>query len=139
MRIGEIAQRTGVSAKTIRYWEDERLVAQPARTPSGYRDYEAGVGDRITFIRNAQTAGFTLEQIRQILEISDSGNAPCEHVEALIEGHLSDVDARIAELTRTRRHLELLARRASRQDPANCDGYCSIVVPRSASERSAHR
>ncbi len=110
------------------------LVAEPARTPSGYRDYEPAICERVTFIRHAQTAGFTLEQIRQVLEISDSGDAPCEHVAALITDRLSDVDARTAELTQARRHLERLARRAAKQDPADCDGFCSILVPRTEAE-----
>ena len=90
------------------------LVAEPARTPSGYREhYEPAICERVTFIRHAQTAGFTLEQIRQVLEISDSGDAPCEHVVALITDRLSDVDARTAELTQARRHLERLAKKSS--------------------------
>jgi DNA-binding transcriptional MerR regulator len=80
MRIGEIVDRAGVPAKTIRFWEAERLLADPARTPSGYRDYGSGVVERLTFIRQAQAAGLTLDQIRQILDIADSGDAPCLHV-----------------------------------------------------------
>jgi MerR family copper efflux transcriptional regulator len=134
MRIGELAARSGVTTKTIRFWESERLLAEPARTPSGYRDYEPAVLDRLSFIRHAQTAGLTLAEIRQILAISDDGQPPCGHVTELIHDHLDEVDQRLGELTETRRILHQLAQRAANQDPAECDGYCAILQPAHPSE-----
>jgi DNA-binding transcriptional MerR regulator len=128
MRIGEIAHRTGVPAKTIRFWEDEGLLPPPARTPAGYRDYGPVVLDRLGFIRHAQTAGLSLSAIRQVLEISDGGEPPCVHVTELIARRLAEVDARLAELNRTRDQLVVLAARAAAQDPADCRGYCSIIA-----------
>jgi|SRR6266487_6786040 len=132
MRIGEVVARAGVPAKTIRFWEAERLLADPARTPSGYRDYDAGVVERLTFIRNAQAAGLTLDQIRQILDIADSGDPPCLHVRGIIDQRLAEVDARIAELEATRARLDVLAGRAAALDPADCQGLCSIIQPPTA-------
>ena len=129
MRIGELADEAGVSTKTIRFWEAEGLVADPDRTPAGYRDYGPEAIERLRFIRHAQTAGLALEEIRQVLAIADRGRPPCEHVTALIRRHLVDVDQRIRELTDTRRRLRHLARRAENQDPGACDGYCSILEP----------
>ena len=128
MRIGEVATRAGVPAKTIRFWEDLDLLPQPARTPSAYRDYEPVIIDRLTFIRQAQAAGFTLSQIRGVLDIGDSGEPSCEHVAQLIDARLRDVEKRIAELEATRSHLRALAERAAAQDPATCSGYCSILT-----------
>ncbi|MGH3578252.1 MAG: heavy metal-responsive transcriptional regulator [Mycobacterium sp.] len=128
MTIGEIATSAGVPPKTIRFWEEQHLIAEPVRTASGYRDYGPGVLERLAFIRHAQVAGFTLEQIRQILGVGDSGERPCAHVTDLIAQRLHDVDARIAELKRTRDHLDALAKRAAAQDPADCRGYCSIIT-----------
>ncbi|MGQ0618266.1 MAG: heavy metal-responsive transcriptional regulator [Acidimicrobiia bacterium] len=128
MRIGEIAESAGVPTKTIRYWESEGLLAAPDRTPSGYRDYNADVIDRLEFIRHAQAGGLTLSQIREVLSIGDSGEPPCEHVRDLVHERLADIEDRIAELTRTRRHLRALARRAAAQDPADCTGYCTIIT-----------
>lgn len=127
MRIGALAGRTAVSTKTIRFWESEGLVPEPGRTPSGYRDYDDEAADRIDFIRHAQTAGLTLAQIRQILDVSDDGAPPCEHVAAAVADRLAEVETRIAELQRTRAHLRHLARRADDQDPADCEGFCSII------------
>jgi len=127
MRIGEVAGRAGVPAKTIRFWEDQRLLPQPARTPAGYRDYGPAILERLAFIRQAQAAGLTLEHIRQVLGIRDGGQPPCIHVTGLIARRLAEVEARLAELTRTRGQLAALAARAAAQDPADCHGYCSIL------------
>jgi len=127
MKIGELAAHSGVSAKTIRFWEEARVVPLPSRTSSGYRDYQPDAVDRLTFIRHAQSAGFTLDQIRRVLGIGDSGDRPCEHVSQLITDRLAEVEARIADLQATRSHLRVLARRAADQDPAQCTGYCSIL------------
>lgn len=129
MRIGEVAAAAAVPAKTIRFWESQGLLSAPARTSSGYRDYGPEIVDRLGFIRRCQAAGFTLDQIRQVLAVSDSGEPACTHVERLIADRLADVEARIAELTRARRHLQSLAALASAQDPADCHGYCKILTP----------
>lgn len=129
MRIGELARQTGVSPKTLRFYEDEGLLEPAARTPSGYRVYDAETVDRLRFIRDGQGAGLTLRQIRQVLEIRDGGQPPCQHVGELIEERLADVRRRIAELQATRRHLEHLARRTQSLDPADCHGYCQIIEP----------
>ncbi|HWM98890.1 MAG TPA: heavy metal-responsive transcriptional regulator [Streptosporangiaceae bacterium] len=128
MRIGEVAGRAGVPAKTIRFWEDQHLLPAPARTQAGYRDYDPAILERLAFIRHAQAAGLTLEHIRQVLHIRDGGQAPCVHVTALIARRLAEVEARMAELARTRDQLAALAGRAAAQDPADCRGYCSILV-----------
>lgn len=129
MFIGELAAQSGVTAKTIRFWEAEGLLPDPTRTPSGYRSYDPVALDRLSFIRHAQTAGLTLTEIRRVLEISDSGEPVCGHVSDLIHQHLADVDERIRELNETRALLGRLAARAADQDPADCDGYCAILEP----------
>lgn len=138
MRIGEIADQSGVTAKTIRFWEGEGLLPEPARTPSGYRDYALAVVDRLRFIRHAQTAGLTLAEIRRVLAISDGGEPPCGHVTDLIYQHLADVEHRIRELAETRSTLNRLAERADAQNPADCNGYCAIFQPPDFSGAPAH-
>jgi len=128
MRIGEIASQAGVPAKTIRFWEDQHLLPQPARTPAGYRDYDPAILDRLAFIRYAQAAGLTLGHIRQVLDIRDGGRPPCVHVTGLIARRLAEVEARLAQLARTRDQLAALAARAAAQDPTDCRGYCSIIA-----------
>ena len=84
--------------------------------------------ERLAFIRHAQAAGLTLDAIRQVLDIRDGGQPPCVHVTGLIAQRLGEVDARLAELTRTRDQLVILAARGAAQDPADCQGYCSIIA-----------
>ncbi len=127
MKIGELAAASGVPAKTIRFWESSGLVPEPARTPSGYRDYAPSTTERLEFIRRSQAAGFTLDQIRRVLDVSDSGEPPCEHVGALIADRLAEVESRLRELRAAKRTLLELAARAADQDPADCEGFCSIL------------
>jgi len=128
MKIGEVAERSGVPAKTIRFWEDQRLLPAPARTAVGYREFDPAVLERLAFIRHAQAAGLTLEHIRQVLDIRDDGQPPCVHVAGLIARRLAEAEARLAELARARDQLAALAARAAAQDPADCHGYCSIIA-----------
>ncbi|MGQ0671105.1 MAG: heavy metal-responsive transcriptional regulator [Actinomycetota bacterium] len=112
MRIGELADRSGVPTKTIRYYEEIGLVPPPERTEVGYRDYEPDAAGRLAFIRAAQSVGLTLGEIREVLAFRDRGEAPCAHVASLIERHAADLSQRIAVLERMRRDLERLARKA---------------------------
>ncbi|AYY13736.1 heavy metal-responsive transcriptional regulator [Actinobacteria bacterium YIM 96077] len=127
MLIGEIAQRTGTTTKTLRFYEDAKLLPAPQRTPAGYRDYSPDVVDRIAFIHDAQKAGFTLRQVGQILDIRDGGESPCVHVGHLVHQRLEEVEQRITELEHTRDRLAALARRTRELDPADCGGYCTII------------
>lgn len=129
MLIGELAGRTGVPAKTIRYWEGEGLVPPPERTASGYRVYEDDAADRLAFIRHSQAAGFTIRQIKSVLDVTDHGDAPCEHVTAMVRHRLAEVEARIIELRKAEHHLTELVQRAESLDPADCAGYCQILKP----------
>lgn len=129
MRIGELARRTGTTAKTLRFYEAEGLMPEPARTRSGYRDYPTDAVDRVAFVRDAQKAGFTLRQIGQILHIRDGGQPPCAHVGQLIEQRLAEVERRLAELQHTSARLRELAHRTRELDPADCGGYCEIIQP----------
>jgi len=129
MLIGDLADRAGLSAKAIRFYEQAGLLPQPPRTSSGYRDYPPGAVDRLAFIRHAQAAGFTLADIRGVLAIRDSGQAPCQHVGVLIGEHLAQVERRIAELTRTKDVLKDLQRLAAVTNPADCaeSDICTIL------------
>jgi len=120
MRISTLADTAGMSTKAVRYYEQAGLLAEPPRTASGYRDYPAEASSRLSFIRNAQAAGLTLAEIRGVLELSDSGQAPCEHVGTLIDAHLRRVEARLAELTLARESLLVLAAKAASADPSAC-------------------
>ena len=69
MRSGEFAKRLGVNVETLRFYEREGLLRNPARTPSGYRQYERGDLERVRLIRACQEIGFTLREVREVLEL----------------------------------------------------------------------
>ena len=98
MRIGELAVASGTTTKTLRFYEEAGLLPAPERTANGYRDYTPAALARLDFVRRGRTAGLTLAQIREILNIRDAGVAPCQHVHALLEAHLGDLDRQIADL-----------------------------------------
>jgi MerR family transcriptional regulator, copper efflux regulator len=130
MRIGELAAASGLTTKTLRFYEQAGLLPAPPRGPSGYRDYPPQALDRLRFIRTAQAAGLTLAEITGILAIRDAGVAPCAHVSDLIQTHLTQVRDRIAELRRTETELQRLAHRATGTDPAACTDrdVCTILT-----------
>lgn len=136
MRIGELADLAGVSAKTIRYYESIGVMAEPARTPSGYRDFGDEAVDRLGFVRAAQAVGLALGEIREILGYRDRGEVPCEHVVELIHRRATEIDEQIADLERMRTELHRLERRARSLAPEACraDDVCHLI-PRSQSAR----
>lgn len=133
MRIGELGEKADLSAKTIRYYEGIGILPEPDRTPAGYRDYDESTVDRLHFIKAAQSVGFSLGEIREILAFRDRGEVPCQHVAGLIERHARDISERIATLEQMRRQLEGLAKRARRLSPGP-GTFCHIIegVPRRA-------
>ncbi|MER7178032.1 heavy metal-responsive transcriptional regulator [Streptomyces hyaluromycini] len=136
MRTGELAATSGLTAKTIRFYEQTGLLPEPPRTPSGYRDYPPQTSHRLAFIRDARSAGLTLAEIRSILALRDSGESPCTHVTDLIGRHLADIERRMAELRKTRAALRGLAERAAVTDPSTCTqaDICRIIAAPTASD-----
>jgi DNA-binding transcriptional MerR regulator len=102
LRIGQVAERAGVSTDTIRYYERLGLLPKPQRSPAGYREYSENVVSRITLVRNAMRFGFSLSDIRGFLRVREAGGKPCHQVRQSAQTILDRVDQQIAELTATR-------------------------------------
>ena len=102
MRIGEIAKRAGVTVDTVRFYERVGVLPAPARTESGYRDYEPETVERIQLTRELQGIGFTLSDAVDALAAHDAGGATCESERWRLQAALDRVDARLAELTALR-------------------------------------
>jgi len=132
VRIGELADRSRVGVKTIRYYEDIGVLDPPERTPSGYRDYDDPAIDRLAFIRAAQAVGLTLGEIRQVVALRERGQTPCTHVVALLERRADEIGQRVAELQDLQGVLRRLAAEAQGLDPADCDPQrvCHVIAPR---------
>ena len=121
MRIGEMAEASGTTSKTLRFYEQAGLLPAPDRTASGYREYAPETLARLDFIRRSRTAGLTLAQIREVLDIRDAGVAPCQHVHDLLQARLGELDRQIADLRALRRTVAHLHDGAAAVDADTCE------------------
>ena len=129
MRIGELAARTGFSARNIRFYEQQGLLPAPQRTEGGYRTYDQDAVTRLRFVRSAQALGLSLAEIAEVLRIRDHQGPPCGYVAELIETHISAVETRIKELAALRDELRARLPLGVEPDPARCapDQVCYLV------------
>jgi len=140
MRIGELASTCDVSTATVRYYEEIGLIDSPARTDSGYRDYTEGAVSTLVFIRAAKSAGLSLADVGEILEISNRGDTPCGHVATLLGDKVEAITRQIADLESMRGDLVALTTRAEELTETPCpDGaICHILeVPDLAQTETA--
>lgn len=106
MRSGELARRAGVNVETLRYYERRGLLPEPARRPSGYREYPPEALDRLRAIKRAQRLGFTLTEIDALL--GPRGRRPTAAVQATAAAKLTELDERARDLEDMRAELRLL-------------------------------
>jgi DNA-binding transcriptional MerR regulator len=129
MQIGEAGKRAGVSPPTIRYYEEIGLLPKPARSGAGYRRYTDDTVEELRFIRKAQAIGFSLDEIREILQLSRSGETPCGHVMTLAHQHLAAVEERIRRLRKFREELAADLGKWEKQKAATtCTGLCKWIA-----------
>lgn len=108
LRIGELADATGVTAKTVRYYESIGLLPKPPRRPSGYRAYGPADIERLRFITKAKELGLSLADARDILTLHDRGQYPCIHVMALVDRKIAELDRLLEQLSDFRDELQRL-------------------------------
>jgi MerR family copper efflux transcriptional regulator len=126
VRIGELADKASVPAKTIRYYEGIGLLPAPARQANGYREYEPSAGERLRFVKAAQAVGFSLTEIGEILSLRDRGQEPCGHVLDLVDRRARQLAEQIAALEQMQADLRRLAARA-RRAPAGDGSDCHLI------------
>ncbi len=120
MNIGRLSGLTGVTAKTIRYYESIGLIPEPPRKPSGYRDYGDSDVEVLRFVNKARLLGFPLKDVTQLLSLwQDRGRSSAE-VKALTERHIIDIEQRIEELQSVRRTLLDLSQRCHGDTRPEC-------------------
>ena len=131
MRTGELAERAGITTEAVRFYERVGVLSAPARTPSGYRDYDEAAVERLSFVRAAQVVGLTLGQIREVIAFRDQGEPPCALVLDLIRLRSAELGARIAEMRRIKAELDHLAERARTLRPEDCPEatVCHLIPP----------
>ena len=120
LAIGTLAKRTGTKVQTIRYYEQIGLLPEPGRTEGGQRRYGDDDLDRLAFIRHARQLGFTLEAIRELLDLSDNPGRSCADIDRIAHRQLKEVEARIARLEALRKDLRRMLRECSRDTVSDC-------------------
>jgi DNA-binding transcriptional MerR regulator len=126
MKIGEVSRRTGVGIETLRFYEKSGLLDRPGRTYSGYRLYGSEVLDRISFIKQAQVLGFSLDEIGRLIKHKQDGESPCEEVRQVVETRLAELDERIKQMNRYRK--ELTATLKEWEKVGHADGHvCGLI------------
>lgn len=128
-RIGSLAKATDTKVVTIRYYEKIGLLPEPPRTRSGYRVYDSRHRERLRFVRRCRNLGFTLSQVRQLLDLSVATDKNCAGVDKLALEHLRDIEEKIADLNRLAQQL----RRLGKSCKGGTVGDCRIIEVLSAS------
>lgn len=111
MRIGQAAEQALLEASAIRFYESAGVLPPPARSEAGYRDYDKTDIEVMRFVRRLRRLELPLDDIREIVRLRVSGEAPCQPVRDAIAREAEAVDDRIAELTRLRTELRSLQQR----------------------------
>jgi len=130
LKIGELANQTGLSIKTIRYYESRGLLEQPPRTEAGYRLYGPEEVARLRFVQRAKLLGLTLEEIRELVELAARCNEGeiVPRLEEVLEAKLDEPERNMAELSAFRQNLLYYRERTEDlTDRVPTDRYCEDV------------
>lgn len=126
LKIGEVARRSGIGVETLRFYERSGLLSQPARTEGGYRLYDAEALKALEFIKRAQTLGFTLEEIKRVMNESRAGKRPCAEVRETVRRRLSELDEQMAQIQRYRDALAKTLKQWDEKGSADGD-FCGLI------------
>ena len=119
MNIGEVAELSGLPAKTIRYYEDIGLV-DPERRHNGYRHYSQNDLHTLRFLQRARSLGFSIEQCRELLSFYEDHDRASADVKSIAQAHLKEVEAKLVELSSMRTVLEQLVETCRGDDRPDC-------------------
>ena len=120
--IGDLSRETGVKVPTIRYYEQQGLIQAQGRTSGNQRRYSKEELQRLSFIRHSRDLGFSIDDIRELLDLSEHPDQPCRDAHQIAARHLSDTKAKILKLKRLKKELE----RVSACD-ADSISECSVI------------
>jgi len=136
VRIGQLAARTAIPVRTIRFYEHAGLLPAPHRTPGGYRTYNEDAVTRLRFVRSAQALGLSLAEIGEVLRIRDHEGPPCSYVTDLLNTHIHALETRIGELSSMRDELRARLPPGAIPDAASCrsDQICYLIEEDRANE-----
>lgn len=120
---GQVANEANVKNDTVRYYEDRGLIEEPPRTDSGYRQFSPATVQRIRFIKRAQELGFTLSEIKELLEVAD-GKGNASDILDKTRRKIDEIERKIAHLQTLRNNLTELADACPGEGPLS---RCSIL------------
>ncbi len=109
MTIGKLARDNGLATETLRHYERLGLIAPSQRSASNYRLYDAAAAQRLRFIRRAQALGFSLAEIRELLDLHADADADMSAVKAIVQQRVAQIDARLDDLLQLKAGLMALA------------------------------
>lgn len=136
-KIGEVARLTGVGIETLRFYEKCGLLDRPLRTASGYRLYDESTLERLGFIKKAQVLGFTLDEIRELIDHKRGGENPCGVVREKVKSRLAELTERIRQMTLYRD--ELAASLKEWEKTGESPGHVCGLIEGSHIEHPPHR
>ncbi len=119
MNIGDVAEKTGLASKTIRYYEDIGLVT-PARSANGYRVFDDSDAHKLTFLGRARALGFSIEDCRNLLTLWEDRSRASADVRAIAAEHLADIDSKIKSLVAMHDTLSNLVQTCAGDDRPDC-------------------
>lgn len=120
LTIGRLAVATGTNVETIRFYEKNGILPPPARTEGNYRSYEPTHLNRLSFIRRARDLGFSLEQVKALLDLSDDRSRSCAAVDDLAKVHRDEVERKIRDLEALKAELDRIIDGCSHGTVAEC-------------------
>lgn len=120
MKIGELSKATGTNIETIRYYERIGLLPEPQRTEGNYRAYGEQHRTRLAFIRHARDLGFTIQEVRSLLDLSDHPERECSEADSIASRHLAQVETKIEQLMALRDELSRIVGRCRGGLTAHC-------------------
>ncbi len=129
MKVSELAKMGGVTPQTVRYYESEGLLDEPRRGESGYRDYDHTAAHRLRFICKAKEIGFTLREIRELLDLDAESTQSCGRVQVIVKKKLVKLEQTLKDVRRIKKNLQHLLK-CCEENPDDCGClYCTLNQP----------
>lgn len=138
LKIGEVSKRSGIGIEALRFYEKSGLVDRPGRTYSGYRLYDESVLERLAFVKKAQILGFSLDEIKELINHKRKGESPCAEVREVVRVRLDELNERIAQMIQYRD--ELSAALTDWDEMGEADGHvCGLIEGSTIEHGVGHR
>lgn len=131
LTIGQVAKEAGVHVETVRYYERQGLIPEPPRRASGYRQYSPDFVRRIRFIKRAQTLGFSLKEIAELLALRVESEGVCNEVKRHTEQKITGIEQKIETLQRMKDVLVELVASCDQREPTDA---CPILAALDAND-----